>query len=150
MRERLEEYLSGRLSGAALREAEDHLAACQACRRRIEEMRRHSQWLRTLRAAGETDPAPGFYARVLDRIESQRSPSVWSLFLEPAFARRLAYASLALLLVLGSLIVAGTPPDPVAYSPDVIMSEKPVAQFIGDDEERDREVVLVNLATYEY
>ena len=149
IRERLEEYLSG-TDEASRGEFEALLSGDESGRRQVEEMRRQAALLQLLRAEEPAEPAPGFYARVLDRIQSQRPVSVWDVFLEPVFARRLAYVSLALLLVLGSLTVSSvTRPEVAAVSPEVILGERPVAPALGRDQQRDRTVVLVNLATYE-
>ncbi len=155
IRERLEEYLSGADDSRQHREVDEHLAACRRCREAVEQMRRQSRLLRTLRSPEEAEPMPGFYARVVERIESQAASSFWGLFLEPAFARRLAYASLALLVVLSALIISGLNQDMTTvaaepYTPEIILAEEPVSPYIGDDIQRDREVVLVNLATYQY
>ena len=117
-------------------------------------MQEQSLLLQALRPEADAEPAPGFYARVLDRIESQRIPSVWELLLDPAFGRRLAYASLTVLLLLGTLIVTGGDRGVVSsahdhYSPESIFAAQPVSQYIGDDPQHDREVVFVNLATYQ-
>jgi predicted anti-sigma-YlaC factor YlaD len=137
------------------REIENHLASCEECRRTLERMRRQSALFQTLQPAAEIDPAPGFYARVLDRIESQRIPSVWDLLIEPVFARRLAYVSLTLLAILGVFMFTadgvGDPSELVfsSHSPEVILAEEPVVPVLGDDVDHDRSVVLVNLATYQ-
>ena len=73
-----------------------HLETCRECRGEVERMREQALALRVLRAEQELDPSPGFYARVTARIEAQSRPSIWGVFLEPAFGRRLMYASLAL------------------------------------------------------
>ncbi len=154
IRARLEEYLSGMLDSVHQREVDNHLASCEECRRTLDRMRRQSALLEVLRPAAEIDPAPGFYARVLDRIESQRIPSVWDLLIEPMFARRLAYVSLTLLAILGVfMFTAGGPggaSEPVFsyHSPEVILAEEPVTPVLGDNVDHDRSVVLVNLATY--
>ena len=152
IRERLEEYLSGMIDTGGIREIEDHLASCEQCRNAVDEMRRQSELLKVLRPPDEIEPAPGFYARVIDRIESQKTPSVWNALLEPALARRIAYASLTLLLVLmGTLAVSvDREEDVVASSPEIILSEDPVVPPFGVDQQRDRDVVLVNLATNEH
>ncbi len=155
IRERLEDYLSGMGDPGKLRAVEDHMASCRRCREAMQELRRHSRFLKALRPPDDLEPVPGFYARVMDRIESQRTASFWSAFLEPAFARRLAYASLTLLILLGTLMITGRSTDTPApanqpYVPEAILAEEPVAPYIGDDLEHDREVVLVNLATYQY
>jgi len=149
IREQLEEYLSG-MDEASRREFEDLLSQDDSGRREVEVMRRQAALLQVLRAEEPVEPAPGFYARVLDRIESERPVSVWEAFLEPVFARRLAYASIALLLALGSLTVSAVrQPELAATSPEVILGEPPVSPALGRDQQRDRTVVLVNLATYE-
>src|SRR5439155_13666164 len=52
----------------------------------------------------EVEPRPGFYARVMERIEAQGA-SIWDLFFESAFGKRIAVASLALALLLGIFLV---------------------------------------------
>ena len=152
IKDRLEEYLSGRMDTGSERDIERHLAMCEPCRSAVTAMRGQSEMFQTLQAGEEADPAPGFYARVLDRIENQRIPSIWELFLEPVFCRRLSYAAAAVVLILGTLFVTGGSSEPVrpAYyaSPESLLAAEPVSQYIGDDLNHDREVVLVNLATY--
>jgi anti-sigma factor RsiW len=146
IRERLEQYLGGTED----RDVELHLAECRQCKSEVERMRRQAAILRSLRP-GELEPAPGFYARVMERVESQRITSVWSILLEPVFAKRLAYASLALLALLGTLAVSiGTEPAAPPSSAEVIMVENPIGPPLGADPARDRNVVLVNLATYQH
>lgn len=154
IKERLEDYLGGKVNLETERRIEQHLASCAACRETIEKMRRHSAMLGTLRTPEVIDPAPGFYARVLERIESRRIPSLWDLLLEPVFGRRLVYALLTLFLVLGTLLVSsgGRATEGASasgyYSPESFLAEQPVAPHIGIDPDYDRGVVLVNLATY--
>ena len=54
----------------------------------------------------EVEPGAGFYARVMNRIETQAKPSVWSLFGESMFAKRLAYASATFLVLVGVVFVS--------------------------------------------
>jgi predicted anti-sigma-YlaC factor YlaD len=151
IRERLEQYLGGTEDAGGVRRIESHLAECGKCRRQVEGMRRQAALLRVLRPEAELDPAPGFYARVMDRIETQRSASVWSILLEPVFAKRLAYASLALLVLLGTLALSvDTEPVVAPSTAEVIMVEDPIGPPLGADPVQDRDVVLVNLATYQY
>ena len=154
IKKRLEEYFSGTADAATEHEIEEHLANCADCRKAVEKMRGQSVMIRTLRPPEESDPSPGFYARVIERIESQRVPSLWELFLDPAFGRRLVYALMTLFVLLGTLLVTGGGPAATTsaagyYSPETFLAEKPVAPYIGVDPEHDREVVLVNLASYE-
>ena len=91
-----EEYLSGTLKPAALREIEAHLSNCETCRREVAGMREVSQWFGALKAEEELTPAPGFYARVMREVgHRQAVPSFAGFFaLNFAFGRRLVFASL--------------------------------------------------------
>jgi hypothetical protein len=49
----------------------------------------------------DLQPSPGYYARLMERIEAERnSNSFWSIFLNPQFSRRLLFASATLLVLL--------------------------------------------------
>jgi hypothetical protein len=69
-------------------------------------MREHSVLLRDFAVPAEMDPHPGFYARVWDRIEAQRPVSIWNLFTESMWGRRLAAASLSLALLMGAYMIS--------------------------------------------
>lgn len=143
----LEEYLAGGLAGQRLNAFQQHVARCGQCRRLLQEAPAQRELLRGLRPPRPVGPAPGFYARVWARIEAQRASSIWSVFLEPAFGRRLSYAALALLVVLsvavwngpGQLMVDET--NPMA----VFVIEMPEAS--GADPGHDRAVVLTHLVS---
>jgi len=93
----LEEYLNG--CKEKIPPAFDaHLRACEACASELRLLEAHSALLRSLRRDQEVEPRAGFYARVTDRIEEQSRASVWSVFLQPRFGRRLAVASAALVM----------------------------------------------------
>jgi hypothetical protein len=60
-----------------------------------------------LRPPAELVPAPDFYARLNARIESQQARSLWRLLSwEPTFGRRVAFASLMAMFLLGSFLVS--------------------------------------------
>ncbi|HEY3837269.1 MAG TPA: hypothetical protein VGL72_11890 [Bryobacteraceae bacterium] len=107
-----------------------------------------------LKVPEEVSPGPGFYARVMDRIEAQRSKSVWAVFLQPMFGRRLALASGVLMVILGAaLFMPGTGVDDQAMGGTeaqvVTTSGQPyVSQVIGSPDQ-DQNAVLVNLVTYQ-
>jgi hypothetical protein len=151
IQEGLEDYLSGNTETRTYRELEAHLAACPTCREELAPLRAHSRLLRTLRAPEDVEPRPGFYARLMDRIESQTRPTFWADFLEPVFARRLMVSSALLLLLLGGYLF--TTDIPVtgqdAATPEAILAthDEPASNF-GIDREQDRDKVLVNLTTY--
>jgi len=121
-------------------------------------MRAQAMTLRGLRSPREFEPDAGFYARVMNRIEVQTRPSVWNLFGESLFAKRLVYASTALVVLLGTFLVSSstTGNDPqqaiVVSGPEVMLagdSEQLPPPVTMENPQRDREVVLVNLATYQ-
>ncbi|MFZ5928053.1 MAG: hypothetical protein ACOYX1_11455 [Acidobacteriota bacterium] len=143
----LEEYLAGSACGARLAAIEQHLASCQSCRFAVEQMRAHQQLLLELRSPSDVGPAPGFYARVRQRIDARRAASIWSIFLQPAFSRRLSYATLALLVVLSFAVWQG-PAEPVMDegNPMVVFAlDMPDAP--GLDPGHDRAVVLTHLVS---
>jgi anti-sigma factor RsiW len=147
VKRRLEDYLSGRGPYA---EVEAHLKSCRDCREELEAMQASAAFLQSLRTP-EVEPSAGFYARVMNRVEAQVKSSVWSLFGESLFAKRLGYASATFLLLLGSLLFTSTEMEEplAAANPESIFSGEvhPVPVSM-EDQQQGRDVVLVNLATY--
>jgi Putative zinc-finger len=148
IRERLEDYLRDAPGTTLPPEFEEHLRGCEDCREELSWMRVQSRLLHVLAPSDALDPAPGFYARVMERIDSQRMPSFWDVFLEPAFGRRILATSLTLAGLLGCYLAfteaGGHMP---ASTPEAVMAvEHP--QGLGANVEQDRETVLVSLATY--
>ena len=146
--ENLEAYLEGR----HVPELESHIRACTECRSILAAMSEHSQMLHTLRAAEEVVPFPGFYARVMNRIEAEAKPiSFWDLLLEPVFGRRLVYAAFALVVLMSGFLVL-TPLDQpqIAAAPERLLvsphPDEPMA--VGLDQQRDRNVVLVDMVSF--
>ena len=110
VREGLENLLAAKPS-AATKKAADHVSGCKTCTSEVEAMRLHSQLLKTLQAPAAVEPGAGFYARVLQRIEERAKHSIWWVFVYSPAGKRLAYASLALSLALGSYVVAAESND---------------------------------------
>src|SRR5438105_13713588 len=112
IRDHLETYIRDSKDPNIPREFHAHVAACPSCADQVQVLANHSRLLRIFRETDQVEPNPGFYGRVLNRIEQRRRPdSFWSVFLEPTFGRRLAYACTALLLVLGTYLVSTEPAD---------------------------------------
>jgi anti-sigma factor RsiW len=138
--DRLEEYLSGAPSP---REFTAHLESCEECRTEVRGMQELSSAMAMLRAPEDLAAPPGFYARVAQRVETQRPRSIWSLcLLDPAFGKRVAFASVLTLAIFGSYLVtretdfAAGPP-----SAEAVMAQR------GPSENPD--VMLATLASYE-
>lgn len=169
IRQGLEEYLSGDSTDPEIpARFKAHLGECAECTQELEALRAQAGWLRTLRASEDVEPRPGFYARVMERIEAQPA-SIWSVFLEPRFGFRLAVASAALAALLGTYLVVSEPSGPeLASSPPSVSKSAGISRPAGmsqnvstsvagtqaaSDEdgawqEQQRDAVLVNLASY--
>jgi predicted anti-sigma-YlaC factor YlaD len=163
IRDHLEQVL-GERPPAPEHPAGKHLAECEECRDAVAAMREQAAMLRQWRAAHAemVEPRPGFYARVLERIEAQTPSSVFTLFFDSLFGRRIAMASLALALLLGVYVISSEQmAEPQIAGIDVspqatLVSEMPQDfPVLSDDSQPrlvrgtpDQDAVLVNLVTY--
>jgi hypothetical protein len=161
IRDQLEEVLAGSGVESAGRDFELHLQQCGECREEIAHMRATAAGLSQLRA--EVEPRAGFYARVMERIETQGAGSIWNLFSESAFGKRLAVASMALAVLFGAYLVTseqflgeGTHTARIAVPIETISQQLPgedqskdqPAMVLGGAGSPNRDAVLVNLVTY--
>lgn len=142
IRDHLEEVLAAS-DADALRE--QHLGECGECSGELEAMREQAAMVRELRAPAEVEPRAGFYARVMERIEAQGAGSIWNLFFESAFGRRIAVASMALALLLGIYLVSS---ERGLNEPLSIAGEDQPGLVMTQAGTPDRDAVLVNLVTY--
>lgn len=144
----LEEYLSGAVTPAVERQIEAHLNACDSCREEVSGMREMATLFGSLRTEEVLDPAPGFYAGVMRRVEERKpAPSFASLFaLDFAFGRRLVFASLLTLAVLGTFLATNEAQSPVGPSPEAIMAQQELPAF---DTAPAQDGMLVTLTAYE-
>lgn len=106
MHREIYEHLEDVLSGAPPDLAARHLHACAECREEVGAMLGQAIAVRELKAPQDLEPRAGFYARVLERIEAEGPVSIWNLFVESAFGKRIALASLALALLLSAYLVS--------------------------------------------
>lgn len=139
--ESLEEYLTGALPPAAQRAFDAHLESCAACRQEVAGMVEVSSLFESLRPREPVEPPAGFYAQVMQQVGRTQVPSFWSLFsLDAAFGRRVVFASLLTMAVLGSVLVSRESAyAPAPSSPDSVLSARSA----------DRDNILVTLASYE-
>jgi hypothetical protein len=144
----IQDHLEEVLAGSTSSQAAAHLAGCGECRDEVSAMRRQASTLHALRApeAETLAPRPGFYARVMERIEAQRPISIWQLFFDSAFGRRIAIASMAMALLFSVYLVSSE------------RSEQPViiglteldhpGMTLAQAGPPDKDTVLINLVTY--
>lgn len=146
----IQDHLEQVLAESHVKECDSHLDQCDECRGEVEAMRKQARLLRELKA--DAEPRPGFYARVMERIEAQRPISIWSVFSDSPFGRRIAVASMALALLAGVYLVT---------SEQMAEQNTPTVQFLSDrlpeegqpgimvkSGQPNRDAVLVNLVTY--
>jgi anti-sigma factor RsiW len=157
MHRRVRDHIESVLTGSELEAScRRHLDDCRECREEVEAMREQANLFRALGAPPEEEPRAGFYARVIERIEAQTPASIWSLFFDSAFARRVALASVTFTLLIGiylvsserraeQTVVIGAPADWVF--PGEVPSVRGSATALADGLP-DRDAVLVNLVTY--
>jgi anti-sigma factor RsiW len=154
IQDRLEKILQAkdRVTGVAeltgVTEVDEHLSNCAECAREVEEFRAQSPLFGALRV--EAEPSAGFYARVLQQIEYRARNSMWAVFVSSPFGRRLAYASLAMALLLGTYVV-GTESEDGHLTGNVARIEQsaPFDTPVRGGETDRRDTVLVNFANYE-
>jgi hypothetical protein len=93
-------------------------------------------------------PAPGFYARVMQEVGGRKSvPSFAGIFsLDLAFGRRLVFACLMTLAVLGSYLVISEGGYAGSLSPEAVMAQQNHPAF---DSEHGQDNMLVTLAAYD-
>jgi predicted anti-sigma-YlaC factor YlaD len=145
----IEDHLEEVLAGSQDHPAAAHLAECGECREEVSDMQRHAAMLRAFRVPESVNeetlaPRPGFYARVMERIEAQRPIDIWQLFFDSAFSRRLALASVALAIFFGVYLVSSER----SAQPVTISLEDQPGIAISQPGLPDKDTVLVDLVTY--
>jgi anti-sigma factor RsiW len=148
VKDSLEEYLAGVLGPAARREIETHLKGCESCREDVAGMKQVSLWMQSLKAEEVLVPAPGFYARVMQEVGGRKPAPTFSSFfnLDLAFGRRLAFACLLTLAVLGSYLITRETGEPALMSPEMIMAQQDAPAF---ESAPAHESMLATLTSYE-
>jgi hypothetical protein len=148
IRDRLEELLAAKGTAGTDRGLQKHLSSCTECSSEVDAMRAQAELLHAWRPAEEVEPAPGFYARVVQRIEERGKESMWAPFIYSAFAKRLTYASLAATLLLGSYVISQeTRVGDLGGSENIAQQFHRDARVMGSRQQQ-REAVLVNFISH--
>jgi hypothetical protein len=144
IQDHLEEVLA-EPDGGGFGPAAAHLAECSECREELAALREHASMMETLRVKDDTlAPRPGFYARVMERIEAQRPIDIWQLFFDSAFGRRIAVASTALVLLFSLYLVSSER----FAQPMTVTVEEHSGMTHPQAGLPDKDTVLVDLVTY--
>lgn len=138
----LEEYLAGTLPPTAQRRFQAHLETCGKCRQAIQGMQEVTDLFVSLKPSGTVEPSPSFVARIMQDVAERPAPSFWSPFADFAFGRRVVFASLLTLAVLGTVLVSRE----TAYAP---APTTPEAVMATDQGSPSPDGMLVTLASYE-
>ena len=108
MKENLEDYLSGVLGGRRKDEFESYLETNPKAAETVAQQREAAALVSELRAPEQdglpVQPSPGFYARVMSRVDEERSVPFWEALIEPLFVKRLAFACLMWFFLLGAYV----------------------------------------------
>lgn len=152
----LEEVLAGKLSAG--HQVTAHLKGCHECSDEVDAMRLQNALLHSwsVPAADEIEPAPGFYARVLERIEATRPISIWTLFGESFVGRHLITASLAMAVFTVGFAVVSEQSAPQAFLAQSVSVQMdplyPSAGFASDamgSADANNGAVLMSLVSYQ-
>ncbi|HXM43250.1 MAG TPA: zf-HC2 domain-containing protein [Bryobacteraceae bacterium] len=139
----LERYLSGHLRLSALDRFRAHLATCGECRREVDEVKESTGLLASLKPDESVDPPPSFVAQVMQSVALQPARSYWKSLGDFAFGRRVVFASLLTLAVLGTVLVSREE----SYAPNPTTPEAVMADAAGSSPNANQ--MLVTLASYE-
>ncbi len=148
IRDRLEDLLRAERPVTQHGETADHLSSCSECLSEIKQMKGQAELLRSLRAPGDIDPAPGFYARVLQRIEERKKDSIWAFFIYSPFGNRLAYASLTIAIVLGGYVIAQESRDGHLTGVRMVAQSVHTDVPVTGNQTEQRDAVLENFVTH--
>jgi predicted anti-sigma-YlaC factor YlaD len=148
IRDRLEHLLAAR--GAAGEEnVRPHLTECPECSSEFEAMRHTAGLLKSLRSVEAVEPEPGFYARVMQRIEETAKDSIWAVFIYSPFGKRLAYASLTIAVMLGTYVVTEESQEVSIRSRNVVARNAHYDPPVFGTQAQQRDAVLANFASHQ-
>jgi predicted anti-sigma-YlaC factor YlaD len=146
IRNRLEFLLTGKGECPGV---EEHLLSCQSCSSELEAMRSQAKLIRTLRVQEEVEPAAGFYARVMQRIEERAKDSIWGVFIYSPFGKRLAFASLTIAVLLGSYVLTAEGLDGHLLGENMVAQQLHEDPLVTGDQAQQRDAVLQNFALHQ-
>jgi len=145
----LEEYLRDPGDPSISREFHAHLGSCSSCEDEVRVLAIQAPILRTLRRPVDVEPVPGFYARVMTRIEERSVDSFWSPLLDRGFGKRLAFACAALALLVGTYIVSTEPSDHFASPHGIVVMRDSAVTFEDESvQPQQRDAVLTSFETF--
>lgn len=150
VKENLEEYLSGQLSGEQLKQFEQCLERNPRSAAELSAMIDNASLFDAFKPANEEllpIPAPGFYARVREQIAEEEEAPFWGVFLDPFILRRVTVAAFVWLFLIGTTMFyrdgAGLSHNHMAES--ILIEPPAVADYyvrLGPNLEMNRDTML--------
>jgi hypothetical protein len=149
IRDHIEDLLGTKGFAAEDQETVQHLSSCRECSFELETMKAQAGALRVLRAPQELEPAAGFYARVMQRIEERTKDSIWAGLIYSPAAKRLTYASLAIALLVGSYVIGQETRDGHLTGERIVAQQLHSDVLVMGSQQQQRDAVLVNFAAHQ-
>jgi anti-sigma factor RsiW len=146
IRNDLENLLAGK---ARRNEVSRHLESCPECVDELALFASQNELFQSLRVTEDMEPAGGFYARVMQRIEERAKDSIWAVFVYSPFGRRLAVASFSLAVLLSSYVVAQEKLDGHLMQSTSAVEQVHYDVPVVGDQAQQRDAVLQNFAIHE-
>ncbi len=145
----LEDYLAGTLEPVAIRAIESHLGNCDRCREEVLGLQEVSLSFHALKSEEQLEPSAAFFSGIMQKTGAAarvRKAPAFSGVLDMAFGRRLVFASLMTLAVIGSYLVSREAGASAALSPTAIMAQQDAPGF---DSAPAPDNMLATLTAYE-
>jgi hypothetical protein len=111
-------------------------------------MKTQADLLHVLRVPEEMEPLPGFYARVLQRIEERAKHSIWSVFIYSPFGKRLVFASLTVAVALGTYVITEESREGRLGPAAIIAQDFHEDALVEGNQAQQRDAVLENFAVH--
>ncbi len=111
-------------------------------------MKAQADLLQVLRAPEEVEPLPGFYARVLQRIEERAKHSIWSVFIYSPFGKRLVFASLTVAVALGTYVITEESREARLGAAGIVAQGVHEDALVEGNQAQQRDAVLENFAVH--
>jgi len=147
VRDRLEDLLAARGRTAANEGLTEHLSSCNECSSEVASMKAQCELLQSLRPREDVEPAPGFYSRVLQRIEERAKDSIWAVFIYSPITKRLVYASLTVAVMLGTYVITEEKRDGHLGGTNMVAQELQYHPLVAGSQAEQRDAVLANFAS---
>jgi anti-sigma factor RsiW len=148
---KLEDSLSGELSGAEKRDVAEHVKSCASCRAAMADAEMSSRLLRLMEASA--DPGPAFSRIVMARIRSEQEGARQRGFWQPFVSLAWRFAATAALALVVMVTYDVTSHETATEPNEVVAQSTPIHDLFPADADRvsaNRDDVLLMTAETEH